>query len=115
MLSDKEVVLSAVETLGKWDIMLAGIKDNELLMVIKRRDNDVSKSYPDTLEVDGRTFNVKYYDSEEYFNLLRSDETIFRKYNIVYFVKVYMRKVLDTLAYLEVEKLSNEFRSTDSF
>ncbi|ARM76775.1 hypothetical protein [Acidianus manzaensis] len=111
MLSDKDIVLSVVETLGKWDIMLAGIKGNELLMVIKNREK---KEYPKDLEIDGKKFNINYYDSEEYFTLLKDDESIFRSYNIVYFVKVYMRKVLDTLTYLEVERLSNEFQSNNA-
>lgn len=106
MLSDKEVVLQVVDMLGKWDIMLAGIRGDEILMVVKGGN----KGFPSEINLDNKTFRITYYDSEEYLKLVINDENIFRKYRIIYFVKVYMRKILDLLASLEVERLSKEFQ-----
>ena len=106
MLSDKEVVLQAIEMVGKWDVMLAGTKGNEILIVSKRE-------CPNSLSIDGRNLNVKRYDPDTYINILQEDENVFRNYKVYYFVKVYMRKILDLLAYLEVSRLSMDFKTLE--
>lgn len=105
MLNDKDIVLQAVDAVGKWDVMLAGIKNDEILIVSKRE-------CPSHLTIDGNTLTIRRYDPDNYIQLLYQDEKVFRDYKIFYFVKTYMRKILDLLAYLEVSRLSMDFKTS---
>ncbi len=96
-MQEKEIVLKALEKVDKWYVQLAGIKGKELLIVSQRE-------VPREIEVDGIKLSVKYYSPEEYLNVISNNEEEFRSYHVYYFVKMYMRKVLDLLAYLEVNK-----------
>ncbi len=98
-LQDKNIVLEAIEKIGKWDIMLAGIRDNELLIV-------KNGQCPDKIEINGMSFLIKHYEPEEYIEIAVKNEEEFRKYKTVYFVKIYMRKLLDRLASEEVNRFS---------
>ncbi|MQL56139.1 hypothetical protein [Acidianus ambivalens] len=98
MMEEKEVVLKALEKVDKWYVQLAGIKGDELLIVSQ-------KEVPKEIEVEGRKLTVKHYSPEEYLNVITKDENEFRSYHVYYFVKMYMRKVLDLLAYLEVNRI----------
>ncbi|MEM0305287.1 MAG: hypothetical protein QW685_09805 [Saccharolobus sp.] len=40
--------------------------------------------------------------------VIEKEEELFRKYKIYYFVKTYIRKILDMLACAEVERMSQE-------
>ncbi|WP_252896684.1 hypothetical protein [Metallosphaera hakonensis] len=75
MLGEKEIVLQAVEMVGKWDVMLAGIKGDELLIVSK-------KECPNQLTIEGMKLNVKRYDPDNYISLLYENENIFRDYRV---------------------------------
>lgn len=103
-MDEKELVLRALDKVDKWYVMLAGIKNNTLLLVSKR-------GVPNTIEVDGINLIVKHYDPEDYLKVIMHNEEEFRSYRIYYFVKVYMRKVLDILSSLEVQKMSEDFEN----
>ncbi|BDC17785.1 hypothetical protein HS5_06750 [Acidianus sp. HS-5] len=96
-MEEKEIVLKALEKVDKWYVQLAGIKGEELLIVSQ-------KEVPREIEVDEIKFSVKHYSPDEYLKAISEDEDEFRSYHVYYFVKMYMRKVLDLLAYLEVNK-----------
>ena len=98
MMEEKEVVLKALEKVDKWYVQLAGIKGDELLIVSQ-------KEVPKEIEVEGRKLTIKHYFPEEYLTVITKDENEFRSYHVYYFVKMYMRKVLDLLAYLEVNRI----------
>jgi len=100
-LQDKEIVLRAVEMIGKWDVMIAGIKDKELL-IVKRGQ------CPDEIEIDGKQYSIRHYEPEKYIDIAVNNEEEFRKYKTIYFVKTYMRKLLDRLASEEVSRISND-------
>ncbi|QKR00933.1 hypothetical protein GWK48_01450 [Metallosphaera tengchongensis] len=106
MLSDKEIVLQVVDYVGKWDVMLAGIKGNEVLIVSK-------KECPTEVTIDGNRLMIRRYDPENYVSLLYENDNVFRDYKIFYFVKVYMRKILDLLASLEAYRLSMDFKTSE--
>lgn len=105
-MDEKEVVLKALDKIDKWYVMLAGIRENNLLIVSK-------KVPPNMINVDGVDYTVKYYEPEEYLKVITQDENEFRSYKVYYFVKVYMRKVLDILSSLEVQKMSEEFEKNN--
>ena len=107
-MEEKEIVLKALDKVEKWYVMLAGIKGNTLLLVSK-------KEVPRTIEVDGINLEVRYFEPEEYLNVISQDDEEFRSYHVYYFVKVYMRKVLDILSSLEVQRMSEEFQTQDNF
>jgi len=88
--------------------MLAGMKGNTLLLVSK-------KEVPRAIEVDGINLEVKYFEPEEYLRVILQNDEEFRSYHVYYFVKVYMRKVLDILSSLEVQRMSGEFQAQDNF
>ena len=98
-MDEKEIVLTALEQVDKWYVQLAGIKEDTLLIVSK-------KPVPEKLVVNGKEYNVKYYTPEQYIETIKVNEEEFRSFHIFYFVKIYMRKVLDLLTQLEVEKMS---------
>jgi len=108
IMDEKEIVLKALDKVDKWYVMLAGIKDNTLLLVSK-------KEVPKTIEVDGINLEVKYYEPEEYLRVIQQDDKEFWSYRVYYFVKVYMRKVMDILSSLEVQRMSEEFQAQDNF
>lgn len=98
-MDEKEIVLTALEQVDKWYVQLAGIKGDTLLIVSK-------KPVPEKLVVNGKEYNVKYYTPEQYIETIKVNEEEFRSFHIYYFVKMYLRKVLDLLTQLEVEKMS---------
>ncbi|WP_369611599.1 hypothetical protein [Sulfurisphaera javensis] len=108
MMDEKEIVLKALDRIDKWYVMLAGIKDNNLLIVSK-------KVPPNVINIDGVDYTIKYYDPEDYLRVITQNEEEFRSYRIYYFVKVYMRKVLDILSSLEVQRMSEEFEKSNEF
>jgi len=105
-MDEKEIVLKALDKIDKWYVMLAGIRENTLLIVSK-------KVPPNSINVDGIEYSVKYYEPEEYLRVITYNEDEFRSYKIYYFVKVYMRKVLDILSSLEVQRMSEEFEKNN--
>ncbi|BFH72807.1 hypothetical protein SJAV_07510 [Sulfurisphaera javensis] len=108
IMDEKEIVLKALDRIDKWYVMLAGIKDNNLLIVSK-------KVPPNVINIDGVDYTIKYYDPEDYLRVITQNEEEFRSYRIYYFVKVYMRKVLDILSSLEVQRMSEEFEKSNEF
>ena len=98
-MEEKEIVLKALEQIDKWYVHIAGIRGDTLLIVSK-------KPVPEKLIIDGKEYKVKYYTPEQYIETIRVNEDEFRSFHIYYFIKVYMRKVLDLLAQLEVERMS---------
>ncbi|MFP3065536.1 MAG: hypothetical protein RXR59_08420 [Sulfolobus sp.] len=105
-MSEKDVVLKALEQVDKWYVQLAGIKGDTLLIISP-------KEVPRTLIVEGKEYKVVHYHPEEYLDVIRKNEDEFRSYHVYYFVKVYMRKVLDLLASIELERMTNEFLSNN--
>ncbi|MGC9105995.1 MAG: hypothetical protein ACP5HQ_06200 [Thermoprotei archaeon] len=101
---EKEIVLKALEKVEKWYVHLAGISGDMLLIVSKRE-------VPQEIEVDGKVYKVKHYDPEAYLEAIRRDENEFRSFRVYYFLKVYMRKVLDLLAQMEVERMSLDLKN----
>ncbi|NON62816.1 hypothetical protein [Acidianus sp. RZ1] len=98
-MDEKELVLKSLDKVDRWYIMLAGIKENNLLLVTKRE-------VPSTVEVDGIFLNVIHYDPDQYLEEVSRNEELFRSYKVYYFVKTYMRKLLDLLSSLEVQRMS---------
>ncbi|BCU69634.1 hypothetical protein [Stygiolobus caldivivus] len=98
-MDEKEVVLTALEQVDKWYVHLAGIKGDTILIVSK-------KPVPEKLTINGKDYTIKYYTPEQYIETIRTNEEEFRSFRIYYFVKIYMRKVLDILTQLEVERMS---------
>ena len=100
-MDEKEVVLKALEQVDKWYVHLAGINGETLLIVSK-------KPVPESLVVEGKEYKVKYYDPDQYIEAIKRDENEFRGYRVYYFIKLYMRKVLEVLAQMELERMSLE-------
>ena len=100
-MDEKEVVLKALEQVDKWYVQLAGINGETLLIVSK-------KPVPESLVVEGKEYKVKYYDPDQYIEAIKRDENEFRGYRVYYFIKLYMRKVLEVLAQMELERMSLE-------
>ncbi|WP_232049001.1 hypothetical protein [Sulfuracidifex tepidarius] len=102
-MSEKQVVLNAIEGY-KFDVMLAGIMDDSLLIVSK-------KETPHFYEENGKKYTIIHYYPDDYINLLLQgkEEEVFRPFHVYYFVKVYMRKVLDVLASVEVARMADEY------
>ena len=98
-MEEKEVVLKALEQVDKWYVHLAGINGETLLIVSK-------KPVPESLVVEGKEYKVKYYDPDQYIEAIKKDENEFRGYRVYYFIKLYMRKVLEVLAQMELERMS---------
>ena len=98
-MEEKEVVLKALEQVDKWYVHLAGINGETLLIVSK-------KPAPESLVVEGKGYKVKYYDPDQYIEVIKRDENEFRGYRVYYFIKLYMRKVLEVLAQMELERMS---------
>jgi hypothetical protein len=106
MSDDRETVLQVVDVVGKWDVMLAGIKGEEVIIVSK-------KECPSEIRLGERKVRIRRFDPEEYLRIVCENESLFRDYKMVYFVKVYMRKILDLLASLEVYRLSKDFSASE--
>ncbi|EWG06844.1 MAG: hypothetical protein ASUL_07729 [Candidatus Aramenus sulfurataquae] len=106
-MQDKEVVMKVVEDVGRWEVMLAGINGDEILMVKKGKCADKAC-------VEGKEYKVKWFDPEDYLKRILEDEEVFRKYKVVYFVKAYLRKVLDVLASAEVQRMSMDLNKLDA-
>ena len=98
-MDEKEVVLKALEQVDKWYVQLAGINGETILVVSK-------KPVPETLVVEGKVYKVKHFDPNQYIEAIKRDENEFRQYHVYYFVKLYMRKVLEVLAQMELERMS---------
>ncbi len=97
---DKDTLLKALDKFDRFHIYLAGIRENCLLLV-----SDVE--LPKEIEVDGQIFTILHYKPEDYLQeVIKKEEELFRQYKVYYFVKSYMRRILDTLAYAEVERMS---------
>ncbi|QGA69291.1 hypothetical protein [Sulfolobus sp. E11-6] len=104
MLDDKEIVLTALEKVDKFHVYLAGIDGSEILLV-------TTLNVPNELEIEGMKFKIIKYDPEDYLNqVVEKEYEIFRKFKIYYFVKVYMRKILDMLSSAEVERMSVDLK-----
>ncbi|GEM_PF-461391 len=104
LLDDKEIVLSALEKVDKFYVYLAGINNNEILLV-------TTLNVPNEVEIEGKKFKVVTYQPDDYLNqVVEKEYEIFRKYKIYYFVKAYMRKILDTLSSAEVERMSIDIK-----
>lgn len=102
MSDEKELLLEALDKIDKFYVYLAGIRDNTLLIVAKCE-------VPNEIEIRGKKFTVIHYTPDDYLNqVIEKEEELFRKYKIYYFVKSYMRKILDMLACAEVERMSKE-------
>ncbi|WP_338602000.1 hypothetical protein V6M85_01285 [Sulfolobus tengchongensis] len=103
MSDDKELLLKVLEKVDKFYVYLAGISGNEILLV-------TTLSVPNEIEVNGQRFKIVSYLPEDYLNqVVEREEEIFRRYKVYYFVKAYMRKILDTLASAEAERMSINF------
>lgn len=102
-MSEKQVVLNAIESY-KFDVMLAGILDDSLLIVSKNK-------VPEFYEENCKRYRIIHYYPDDYINLLLQgkENEIFRPFHVYYFVKVYMRKVLDVLASVEVARMADEW------
>ncbi|AKA75109.1 hypothetical protein SULI_10640 [Saccharolobus solfataricus] len=104
MLDDKEILLSALDKVDKFYVYLAGINSSEILLV-------TTLNVPNEIEVEGKKFKVVKYHPEDYLSqVVEKEDEIFRKYKIYYFVKAYMRKILDTLSSAEVERMSLDLK-----
>ena len=55
-----------------------------------------------------KTNKVKYYDPDHYIEAIKRDESEFGGYRVYYFIRLYMRKVLEVLAQMELERTSLE-------
>ncbi len=107
-MSEKQVVLNAIEGY-KFHVMLAGILDDKLLIVSRNQP-------PEFYEENGRKYTVIHFYPEDYVNLLLQgkEQEVFRPFHIYYFVKVYMRKILDVLASVEVARMADEWNGEET-
>jgi hypothetical protein len=104
---DKERLLEVLEKVDKFYVYLAGIRENNILIVS-------SCEVPNEIEVKGQKYSIIHYTPEEYLSqVVEKEEEIFRNYKIYYFVKSYMRKILDMLACAEVERMSINMNDLD--